>query len=250
MLVGALACAAGPGAVRKQIESSLLVSGWIDIDATGHVERFEVDQRDKVPDSVLSLLGDRIPQWAFEPVLVDDRPTKARTNMSVRVVVKRIDDDQYGISVRSADFSGDKASSEETVTSRSLRPPSYPVDAVRSNVQGTVYLVLKIGLDGAVQDAVVEQVNLRVAGSDSQMTRARALLSDSALAATKRWSFNVPAGDGDEASSFRSVRVPVDYMLGTGRKTGYGNRTPTSWAPGSKRRGSWKTSILASAPTP
>lgn len=43
---------------------------------------------------------------------------------------------------------------------KDMQPPAYPVNAFRGGATGVVYLLLKIGRAGKVEDVVAEQVNL------------------------------------------------------------------------------------------
>ena len=66
-------------------------------------------------------------------------------------------------------------------------------------------------------DAMVEQVNLRIAGDDHQMERYRRLLADPALEAARSWVFDprMFAGAGDHYAM-----VPVSYVLNVGPGAG------------------------------
>lgn len=210
-----MATASGPGAVRKQVESSMLVTGEIEIDARGRVSNLLIDQQDKLPGGIPEFVKGQLVQWKFEPVLRDGRPTPARSRMSVRLVGKLIDDDSATITIRSADFPGPVPGEGESVTHISMQPPRFPAPAARSGAQGTAYLVLKVSRDGTVADAIVEQVNLRVVGSESEMTRLREMFSKASLTAARRWTFKPPTRGAAAGEEFWSVRVPVDYLLGT-----------------------------------
>ncbi len=212
-LVPGAALAAGPGAVRKQIESSMLVRGEIEIDAQGRVSKLLIDQPENLPSGIPEFVKSQLLQWQFEPVLRDGQPTPARSRMSVRLVGKRIDDKSATIAVRNADFPGPEPGEGEAVTHVSMKPPSYPMPAIRAGAQGTAYLVLKISREGAVADAIVEQVNLRVVGSESQMTRLRDMFAKASLTAARRWTFKPPTRGEAAGEEFWSVRVPVEYTM-------------------------------------
>jgi hypothetical protein len=77
---------------------------------------------------------------------------------------------------------------------------------------GTAYLVLKIGRDGRVADAVAEQVNLRVVASEKNMARLRKLFAGAALAGAKKWTFNPPTIGEEADDPYWSVRVPVAFF--------------------------------------
>ena len=55
-------------AVRDSIEAGMLVTGTIEVDPEGRVERFEVDRPEALPKHVLQLLDKGVPAWRFEPM--------------------------------------------------------------------------------------------------------------------------------------------------------------------------------------
>lgn len=203
-----MAVASGPKAVRKQVESSLLVTGTIDLDAQGRVERYTIERQEQLPQPIAGLIARVVPQWRFEPVLVDGAATAARTNMSLRLVARKLDSGDFSVEIRGAQFYA--APPEAPIGSR-LAPPHYPRDADFAGVGGTVYLVLKIARDGRVEDLVAEQVNLRIVAGERDMTRWREMFADAALRAAKRWRFTMPSDSGTD-EPFWSVRVPVAFI--------------------------------------
>ena len=84
LLLGAgWALAAGPGAVRKQVESSMLVAGTIDIEKDGSVGGHGLDKPEQLPKGVVAFIGRTVPAWTFEPVVVDGKPVRARVSRSL-----------------------------------------------------------------------------------------------------------------------------------------------------------------------
>lgn len=208
------ALAAGTDAVRKQVESSMLVTGTVDIDDEGRVERYSLDKREALPPAVVSLIDKHAPGWRFEPVVVGGKPVKARAKMSLRLVANRLAEDAYQVRIRSGVFGDDSTAARgEHVTADKMRPPEYPPAAYRSGIQGTVYLVLRIGRDGKVEDAVAEQVNLTVVGTEEQMRRGRELLGAAAMKSARRWRFTPPIAGSEVDDEFWSLRVPVGFHL-------------------------------------
>lgn len=205
---------AGVAQVRKQVEMSMLVSGTIDIDQAGVVVAHSLEQPDKLPPAVVELLGKAVPQWRFEPVKVDGNSVNARARMGVRVIAKQQDDGDYRLRVGSASFGDENGMEGETITADGKpAPPSYPAEAYMAGVQGTVYLVLKVDRRGMVEDAVEEQTNLTVLGSERQMKQARDVLARAAKAAARKWRYNTPTRGEQADDMFWSVRVPVAFTL-------------------------------------
>jgi hypothetical protein len=237
MLLACTALAAGPSGVRKQVEASMLVTGTIGIAPDGTVSDSTLDSPEKLPPGIMDFVQKQVSDWRFEPIAIDGRPVHAQTKMSVRVVSKKLDAGDYMIEIRSATF-GDpkKEAKEQRVTSRHMSPPRYPVAAAKSGVSGTVYLLLRIGRDGRVEDVAAEQVNLRNVGSDGAMTRWRRVLSDAAKSTARQWQF-VPPTQGDLANEpYWVLRTPVDFMLGLSLPK-YGSWQP--YVPGPRETPGW-----------
>jgi TonB family protein len=232
-----LALARAPEAVRKQVEASMLLSGSIDIAPDGSVGGYSIDKQDVVPDYVRAYLAREVPGWKFEPVVMDGRPVRARTPMSLRLVATPAEGGNFRVSMAGVNFGESRDDATDQVTRDRIRPPEYPAEAARVGGKGTVYLVLKLGHDGKVEDSVVEQVNLTAIGDERQMQRLRKSLGDASLKAARFWTFHPPTtGDGAGAGSW-SVRVPVRFFLADDREGAYG--TWQAYLPGPRQRASW-----------
>lgn len=204
------AFAAGPAAVRKQVESSLLVRGTIDITADGAVAGYALQHDQPLPSGITSMIARVVPQWRFEPIELIKGTTKGRATMSMRIVAKKLDGDKFSIEIRGAQF-GNDAAAQSSPGQSALSPPRYPEQAARAGVGGTVYAALKIGRDGRVEEAIAEQVNLQVVASEPSMQRWRDLLAKATLRAVKQWTFVQPMGVAVDAP-YWSARVPVDFV--------------------------------------
>src|SRR3546814_5319369 len=74
-------------------------------------------------------------------------------------------------------------------------------DLVRMGGEGVVYLLLKIGRQGTVEDMAVEQVNLTAYASNWKMQRIRLGLAEAAVESARKWTFHTPStGDLAERS--------------------------------------------------
>lgn len=202
-----------PSAIRDTLEARMLVTGSVDIEPDGSVGALALDDLEKIPDPVVDLVVRAAAHWRFEPILVDGAPAAARVAMNLKVMANKVPgtEDEFVLRLDSAYFG--QADREAGPTGVQMRPPEFPKDLYATGVSGVVYLVLKIGRDGTVEDAVVEQVNLKVVGYASDMERWRKTLSDSALRAARRWTFAGPSKGEDVDAPFWLVRVPVDYQL-------------------------------------
>ena len=242
LVATAPAAAQGPAAVRKQVESSVLVTGTIDLRQDGTVAGHAIDHRDRLPEGVAAMVDRHAGSWRFEPIVLDRPGQVGRAKMSVRVVARRLDDGNYLVRLAGANFGtprdGDPA---ERVSAAAMAPPRYPQDAARAGVSGTVYTALKIGRDGRVEDAIAEQVNLRYIDSESGMQRWRDRLARAALARAQEWTFRPPPQGEDADDAFWSVRVPVDFELaGDTAKRDEPGRWE-AYVPGPRQASPWAT---------
>lgn len=204
---------AGPAGVRKRAEMSTLVTGTVDIEKDGSIGAHHIDHPDKLLPQIVRLVDKAIPSWRFEPVKVDGKIVKAHTKMSILVIANKLEDGDYRLRIGSASF-GEEMVKGETVTALGeMTPPNYPTSAAMAGIQGTAYLVLKINRQGAVEDAVDEQVNLTIVGSDRQMDDARKVLAKAAKAAARKWRFDIPTRGESADEEFWSLRIPVAFAL-------------------------------------
>lgn len=234
MLLSCLAVASP----RSQLEASMLVEGEIDVDAQGGVERYTLSQREKLPPDVVDLIDAHIATWRFEPMHVDGRPVAIRNKMGLLLVAVPSGEGLVRIEMRNLSFYPVEEQGHELEVV-SMAAPVYPRTAADRGVSGTVYLVLRIGTDGRVEDAAVEQVNLRVVASRVEMERWRGVLARSAVDKAHTWTYR-RATRGEKAGSTEPVfaRVPVAFSLDRrepryGRWQAYvpGPRQPVPWLP-------------------
>lgn len=231
------ACAGGPGAVRKQVETSMIVTGTIDIGPDGSVPAYSLDKPEALPDSVVELAKKALPLWRFKPVLIDGKPVHGRAKMSLRYVAKKQDNGNYRVRISSAWFGESSSQPGEHVSSQSLSPPNYPSSALRSGITGTTYIVLRVGRKGTVEDAVVERVNLRVIGSDRLMEWGRKQLGQASLAAARKWTFSIPTTGPKADAPYWDVRVPVTYLYAGQEPVAYGKWD--AYVPGPQHEAPW-----------
>ena len=206
--------------VRKQVEASRLVTGTVDFNEEGHVTAYSFKDSGELPTQMRSWLEQRVEQWHFEPVVIDGKPRRARTNMSLRLVMKPLPEDKISLRIASASFPADQGAAskpEENIRGKMLARPRFPDDLARMGVSGTVYLILRIGRDGAVVDVAAEQVNLRVAASEKEMEHLRQKLAKASVAASRKWQFIPPTAGLEATNDFWRARVPVDFF-GPGEK--------------------------------
>lgn len=213
LVLSGAALAAGPAAVRKRVQASMLVTGSIEVASDGSVKQYSIDHLEKLPAGVSKLIGEAVPQWKFAPVVVNGKPAIATAPMSLRVVAKPLGDGKYSISVAGVAFSAGGDTSGETITWKDRVPPVYPRDAVDAHVSGTVYVLARVDRQGKVAEAMARQVNLSAIGSDAQMAAWRRVLADAALRAARRWTYNVPTVGASASAPYWQVNIPVAFNL-------------------------------------
>lgn len=225
-------------ATKHEVEASMLVKGSIDIGIDGKVASREIEQEQKLPPAVLRLLDRSMATWQFDPILVDGKPARVRTPVSLLVTAaKRVEGD-FKVRLRSVDFGGDKELADDEVSGDVLTPPSYPKIAQEIGMAGTVYLVIRIGRDGLVEDLMTEQVNLHKSTAKYSMDRMRSVLSDAALRAARKWTFKPPLQGEHANERFWSVRIPVEFAMVGDALPGYGEWRP--YIPGPRQPIPWE----------
>ena len=210
----ALSGSRGAAAVRKQAESSLQVSGSITIGKDGGVIAHSLDPEAPLGEALTAFLDKAIAGWRFVPVMVDGEAVNARVPMHLRLVAKRAEGDKVSVTIASSYFgSNDAVAKTDNPASPRLAPPQYPKTAQQMGGEGTVYLIVQIDRSGQVANVDAEQVNLRVAGTENEMTRLRNMLTAAAVRAARGWNFNPPTTCESVNDDHWLIRVPVDFVL-------------------------------------
>jgi hypothetical protein len=239
-----LALAAGPGAVRKRVEASMLLTGSITVAPDGSVSSYDIDKADKVPAEIVSLVQQSATDWRFEPVIRDGHPVSAKAHMSLRVVARRENENSESMTARIAGANfGDDGQDGESITYIDRHPPSYPAGAAAAHVEGTVYLLLRVDHDGKVADAFPEQVNMGVIGSDADLRIWRKALADPSVLAAKTWTFRPPTKGPHANDPYYDVRVPIVFAINSRKGGGPGDMYGQwkAYVPGPKETAPWSS---------
>jgi hypothetical protein len=213
LLIILMACGvvhANARGVRKTAEASMLVTGHVQVNPDGTLRSYSIDHADQLPEPVRQVIASNLPHWAFQ--LSGPSSKVVDSSMSLRVLAHPQADGNYALSIGGTTFDKPKNPAER-ITSKQQKPPSYPEGAVEARVSGTVYLLLQIGRDGTVRNAVAEQVNLDEYGTELQMKHFRELLANKSLHAARAWTFNVPSSGPTASAPYWVVRVPVNFHL-------------------------------------
>ncbi|MCW0203938.1 energy transducer TonB [Rhodanobacter thiooxydans] len=246
---GAVLADGGVGAVRRQVQASMLVTGSIVVAQDGSVDSYTLDKQDKLPPLVLEVISKTVPHWSFAIDVADfqeymriSQAKLLKTTMNLRVLAVAADSQQYSVSISKASFGEDasaegKASSDR-LTGKSLAAPRYPSKSLHDGVGGTVYVEVRIGRDGRVEDQVARQVNLHVIATESSMAIFRKDLANAAVEAARHWKFNPPTSGREAGLQHWYALIPVNFCPDVrcaqeayGKWVGYvpGPNTPAPW---------------------
>jgi len=228
---------AGPAQrlARAQMEASMLVTGDVEVNAQGKVERYTLNESDRLTGKIRVFVDANVRQWQFEPILVDGRPATMRNRMGLRLVLTPVEGN-FRIELRQASFYPAKEEGYE-VERVKITPPHYPAQAAAEGVRAEVYLVVRIGRDGAVEDVVAEQVNLKTNVPVKSRERWRGMFARNAVDQARQWLFRPPSMGEESEAAWWDVRIPVNYMLGDD-SDGYG--AWIAYIPGPRQAVPWR----------
>ncbi|WP_130619211.1 energy transducer TonB [Dyella amyloliquefaciens] len=241
--------AAHAQSVRKTAEASMVLTGTVDVNPDGSLHGYTIDKRELVPSDVAAIVDKNVSRWTFK--LSSPTTEVIHTKMSLLVLAKPMGDDKYSVTVSGSSFGENDGSNGESVSYKSHKPnPTYPKAAVSARVSGTAFLLLRIGRDGTVEEAVAEQVNLDQYGTANEMRQYRKMLADASLLAARQWTYNVPTHGKSVNDPYWQVRVPVSFNLlpfGERPKETYGRWH--GYIPGPRETPPWiSQTLLGEAP--
>src|SRR3546814_16592942 len=126
----------------------MLLTGTIDIEHDGSVSGYALDQPEKVPDYVASLLDRRVAAWHFEPTVHDGRAVAVRSPMSVRMVARPVGEDGFAVSISGANFGTGRYWPTDYLPRDRLSPPAYPAVADRKRLGQGYRVFLRVDFGG------------------------------------------------------------------------------------------------------
>ena len=204
LLVLPFASLAAPVPTAQQPEYSMQVTGDLEVAADGSVHGYTLDEGLK--PKVEELVAASIDRWKFEPILVEGRPVIARTRLRMTLKAEPFEQG-YRLRIENVWFG------EPTRTSL-MDPPRYPTAAARVGLSARVVLVLKLDSAGNVTAVHPEQTSLsaKISGKTAGVWRRRFEIAS--IEAASKWKFDM-AEVIDGAPMDGSIRVPVDFMMGS-----------------------------------
>ena len=209
-----------------EVTAGMLVTGSIVVAADGSVRSYSLDQVEKIPGVVVSLIGKSAPAWRFQPTMLNGQPVATKATMNLRIIAKEQKDGGYSFSITGATFP--QLTESQAVNFAQQRQPVYPASAVRDHVSGTVYLRLRINQLGSVVGAFAEQVDLDInpnaVPAEFQLKKWRLTLTEAALAAAQTWKLGAIKPNEDTEGDWYVV-TPINFHLfesGNGRVDRYG----------------------------
>jgi len=205
-----VAVAATQQNVRKTAEASMLVTGSLEVNPDGTLHGYTLDHPEKLPPVVVEVIGKSIALWEFK--LSASTKDVVKSTMNLRVVAKPVGEGKYNVVVQGASF-GQTDTNAGTVSYKDHPSPTYPRLAIDARVSGTVYLLVRVGRDGAVMDVAAEQVNLDQYGTQTDMNKYRKVLADASIDAIRHWTYNLPTKGTAINDPYWVVRVPVNFNL-------------------------------------
>lgn len=218
------------GDMRNQVVGSMRLTGTLVVGVDGAITAYAIDHSEKVPPEVLRHVARYVPRWR-----VIESGGAGNKRFSVRVMATPRGDGYFALSLVGESIM-EKQRPEEAITiDRPRKRPSYPHSLARIGVSGTVYVVVKVGRDGEVEDFVTEQVNLNLVGTPAEVVKAQADFAAHTAAAVRQWKFRWPEAGPNASQPYLSVRVPVDYILN--KRLGYAEWE--YYVPGPRRTASW-----------
>ena len=194
--------------LRNLVVGSMRLTGTLAVGPDGAVTGYAIDHSEKVPPEVLRHVARYVPRWR-----IVKSGAGGNRRFAVRIMATPRGDGIFALSLAGASITQKQSPEENIVTDGRLKIPDYPRSLARIGVSGTVYVVVKVSLDGEVQDLVVEQVNLNFVGPPAEVARARADFAGHTAAAARQWRFRVPRAAASADQSYFAVRVPVDYKI-------------------------------------
>jgi hypothetical protein len=224
--------------------ATLHVDGDLVIDATGAVTSYHVTS--SLPPDFAHKIEEVARTLRFEPVLVDGKAVRAQTRMRLTLAGPMRDNGDVEARVDNVTFPGEEGVDAMGEAAPGLRmrvshraPTLYPESAARQGLDAEVLVVVKVGLDGRIEDAAVRQSTLLEArAAPALVAKVLQEFERETLRSVRRWRVDVQVDPGAHPDDRdRTALVKFSYHVMGTRQAGDGQwRWETR---SSKRQAPW-----------
>lgn len=217
-LMAALSCAASayansPAVAQPAVEMTLLATGSVDIEPDGSVSGYRLDQQAQLPQPIRELADANVMKWRFEPILEDGVAVAARARMNLRFVATEVGEDDLELRLAGVTFPQRAAEGERLGVERQPSTREFGSIVGHYGVEGTVYVAVKVGRDGRLQQAAARQVNLRSRGPEEDMKRIRDAYARAAEQSVRRMRFTPVTAGPRKDDAYWTGTVPFELCL-------------------------------------
>jgi hypothetical protein len=224
-------------ATNGKLEARLIVSGRITVDVHGNVSSYTLDNPEKLPDGIDSLVRQTSQTWRFSPVIVDGVVQNVQARMSLTLVAQKIDGNLQ-LRLDQATFSSEKSNLKGVGSKRV--PPRYPEVAVRYRTAANTYVAVHVAADGHVIEAFTEQVNFKNDVDPVNRELLRNAFAKASEQAAAQWTFDPPASKPTSADGSWTIEVPIGFNLSVnGQDTNPEHNGWQSYLAGAKTTPPW-----------
>lgn len=115
--------------VQTQTEASMNVTGELTLTPDGVVTAVKLTDEASLPLAVRERIKQSVASWRFDPLRGDGSALPAQLPMSLLLVAKQGEGENYLVSIRSAHFGG-QAQDATSVRTKDMQPPRYPGSGV------------------------------------------------------------------------------------------------------------------------
>lgn len=216
----------GAAPQAESLESLMLmhVDGKVTIEPDGRIGDLSFDT--KFDEVLRSALEAKMRAWRFKPVLIGAQARRAQTQFRVMLAAER-DGGQYQVHVDGTRFGPVQTPAAiaaaivpdgvaPPITAKQMTPPKYPMNQMMAGNIGSVHLVIRVSPDGRAADvAATQSLVFDIDGRETQAGARRNIrvFEDAAIAAARRWTFNVPPGGATRSAGEMTVSTDVEYQI-------------------------------------
>ncbi|ULU25660.1 energy transducer TonB [Dyella terrae] len=196
--------------VNQRKEASMLVTGVVNLNPDGSVRDYTLDRPERLPAEAGDVIKQNVARWKFQ--FASPVSTVISEKMTLRLVARMIDDQHASVRLVGTSFDDVQVPEDERIAHKDQPRIEYPRQAIQERFWGTVYVLVRVGRDGSVQEATAEQVNLGAFAPAADMARYRNYLADAAVKGVRQSTYVVPTQGKSAGRPFWLVRIPVNFV--------------------------------------